>query len=98
MTYTMMTLDLLRYSLLISASRPISKDQTRLCRSLPYSVTEQPGAKPIDEPPHWMMHWPFDSKTTAPPQDHTARTYIMLDGAPYGPLMIYQDPKEIVGH
>jgi hypothetical protein len=46
----------------------------------------------IDEPPRWMIFWPFDSKTT-PPQDHTARTYIMLDGAPYGPLMIYHGPK-----
>jgi hypothetical protein len=61
-------------------------------------MTEQPGAKIVDEPPHWMVFWPFDSKTTALPQTHTHQAYIMFEGTPYAHLMIYQDPKEVIGH
>jgi hypothetical protein len=61
-------------------------------------MKEQPGAKIVDEPPHWMIFWPFDSKTTALPQSHTDKTYIMFEGTAYAHLMIYQDPKDVIGH
>ena len=60
-------------------------------------MTEQPGAKIVDEPPHWMIFWPFDSKTTIlPTQSHASKAYIMFEGTPYAHLMIIQDPNDLV--
>jgi hypothetical protein len=62
-------------------------------------MKQESGAKIVDEPPHWMIFWPFDSKTTAiPAQAHTGKTYIMFEGTPFAHLMIVQDPKDVVGH
>lgn len=49
--------------------------------------------KPLTDPPHWMIMWPFDSKTSGLP-DHrvTAGTWIMWAGTPYAHLMILQKP------
>ena len=49
--------------------------------------------KPIQEPPHWMIMWPFDPKTTGLPI--TAKqtgTWIMYAGTPWAHLMINQHP------
>ena len=49
--------------------------------------------KPIQEPPHWMIMWPFDSKTTGlPDQVKQTGTWIMWAGTPYAHLMINQKP------
>lgn len=54
------------------------------------------GAKKVRQPPHWMIFWPFDSKTTGLPANvNPLGTYIMFDGTPYAHLMIYQHPKGI---
>jgi hypothetical protein len=48
---------------------------------------------PIKEPPHWMIMWPFDPKTTGLPT--TAKqtgTWIMYAGTPWAHLMINQLP------
>ncbi len=48
---------------------------------------------PIKEPPHWMIMWPFDSKTSGLPT--TAKqtgTWIMYAGTPWAHLMINQHP------
>ena len=58
----------------------------------------EPGAKRVKEPPHWMVLWPFDSKTSGLPHDHHHSkfgTYVMWDGTPYAHLMIYQDPNKL---
>jgi hypothetical protein len=48
---------------------------------------------PIKEPPHWMIMWPFDSRTaglpTEPKQDGS---WIMWAGTPWAHLMINQKP------
>jgi hypothetical protein len=48
---------------------------------------------PIKEPPHWMIMWPVDPKTTglsvAP---KLTGTWIMWAGTPYSHLMINQHP------
>jgi hypothetical protein len=48
---------------------------------------------PIKEPPHWMIFWPFDAKSTGLPT--TAKqtgTWIMYAGTPWAHLMINQHP------
>jgi len=48
---------------------------------------------PIKEPPHWMIMWPFDPKTTGLPT--TAKqtgTWIMFANTPWAHLMINQRP------
>jgi hypothetical protein len=48
---------------------------------------------PIKEPPHWMIMWPFDPKTSGLPT--TAKqtgTWIMYAGTPWAHLMINQRP------
>jgi hypothetical protein len=48
---------------------------------------------PIKEPPHWMIFWPFDPKSTGLPT--TAKqtgTWIMYAGTPWAHLMINQHP------
>lgn len=54
------------------------------------------GAKSIQEPPHWMLLWPFDSKASGiPSMPDKLGTYVMWDGTPYAHLMIHQDPKKM---
>ena len=55
-----------------------------------------PGAKRVKEPPHWMIMWPVDDKTTALPDKPTKfGAYVMYSGTPYAHLMIYQDPMKL---
>jgi hypothetical protein len=52
-----------------------------------------PGQKFVESPPHWMVLWAFDAKTTGlstTPQTHG--TWIMFAGTPYAHLMINQVP------
>lgn len=60
------------------------------------TAKNDPGAKRMKEPPHWMLFWPIDSKTSGiPTMPGKFGTYVMYDGTPYSHLMIYQDPKEL---
>jgi len=48
---------------------------------------------PIKEPPHWMIMWPFDPKTTGlPATPKQTGTWIMYAGTPWAHLMINQRP------
>ena len=48
---------------------------------------------PIKEPPHWMILWPFDPKTTGLPSEaRQTGTWIMWAGTPWSHLMINQRP------
>ena len=48
---------------------------------------------PIKEPPHWMIMWPFDPKTTGLSTDaKDSGTWIMYAGTPWAHLMINQKP------
>jgi hypothetical protein len=48
---------------------------------------------PIQEPPHWMILWPFDPKASGlPDQVKNTGTWIMWAGTPYAHLMINQIP------
>jgi hypothetical protein len=48
---------------------------------------------PIKEPPHWMILWPFDPKTTGlSAEPKQAGTWIMWAGTPWSHLMINQNP------
>lgn len=48
---------------------------------------------PIKEPPHWMIMWPFDPKTTGlPTEPKQTGTWIMYAGTPWAHLMINQRP------
>ena len=59
-------------------------------------MKKEPGAKVAKEPPHWMIMWPFDSKTSMlPKKPNPSGVYIMFDGMPYSHLMIHQDPKKM---
>lgn len=59
-------------------------------------MKKEEGAKWVKEPPHWMVFWPFDSKTSGLPAiPGNFKTYIMWDGTPYAHLMIYQDPNKM---
>ncbi len=59
-------------------------------------MKEEPGAKIVKEPPHWMVMWPFDAKTAMlPTAPNPSGVYIMFEGTPYAHLMIYQDPKRM---
>lgn len=59
-------------------------------------MEEQPGAKLVKEPPHWMMMWPFDSQTTKlPTMPNPSGVWIMFDGSPFAHLMVYQDPNKM---
>ena len=54
------------------------------------------GATRMEEPPHWMVLWPFDSKASGIPSlPEKWSTYVMWDGTPYAHLMIYQDPNHM---
>jgi hypothetical protein len=52
--------------------------------------------KEVKEPPHWMLLWPMDPKTSGiPTKPNAGGTYIMFPGTPYAHLMIYQDPNKL---
>jgi hypothetical protein len=49
--------------------------------------------KYISSPPHYMIVWPFDSKTTGLPTAHSKTgTWIMWANTPYAHLMVNQNP------
>mgnify|MGYP000075912988 CR=1 FL=1 len=59
-------------------------------------MKDEPGAVLVKEPPHWMLFWPFDSKTSGiPSMPNDLGTYVMWDGTPFSHLMIYQDPGKL---
>jgi len=59
-------------------------------------MKEEPGAKIVKEPSHWMIIWPFDAKTTMlPTAPNPSGVYVMFDGTPYAHVMVYQDPKRM---
>ena len=59
-------------------------------------MKNEPGAKTVKEPPHWMVVWPFESKATGlPSMPGKHGTYVMWDGTPYAHLMIHQDPNKM---
>jgi len=48
---------------------------------------------PIKEPPHWMVLWPFDPKTTGlSTEAKQTGAWIMWSGTPWAHLMINQHP------
>ena len=48
---------------------------------------------PIHEPPHWMIMWPFDPKTSGLPSGiKSTGTWIMYANTPWAHLMINQKP------
>jgi len=56
-------------------------------------MKEEPGARMVKEPPHWMVLWPFDSDTASlPTYPGKFGTYVMFEGTPYAHLMVHQDP------
>ncbi|MBI5197575.1 MAG: hypothetical protein HZA19_03095 [Nitrospirae bacterium] len=56
----------------------------------------EPGSTRMEEPPHWMVFWPFDSKASGMPSlPNKWGAYVMWDGTPYAHLMIYQDPNHM---
>jgi hypothetical protein len=59
-------------------------------------MKEEPDAKMVKEPPHWMVMWPFDSKTSGLPSlPNPSGAYVMFDGTPYAHLMVYQNPNKM---
>lgn len=59
-------------------------------------MKNEEGAKTMQEPPHWMVFWPFDSKASGiPSMPNKLGSYVMWDGTPYAHVMIYQDPKKM---
>jgi hypothetical protein len=59
-------------------------------------MEEEPGAKLVKEPPHWMIMWPFSAaETKLPSLPNSPGAYVMFDGNPYAHVMIYQDPKKM---
>jgi hypothetical protein len=58
-------------------------------------MEKEPGAKLVREPAHWMVFWPFDSKSSGLPSLPTKfGVYVMFEGTPYAHLMIYQNPNK----
>ena len=60
-----------------------------------WSATDPYATKgtPIKEPPHWMLMWPIDAKTSGLPTNvKMTGTWIMWAGTPYAHLMINQKP------
>jgi len=59
-------------------------------------MQEESGAKIVKEPPHWMIVWPFEAKTTMlPTAPNPSGVYVMFDGTPYAHVMVYQDPRKM---
>jgi hypothetical protein len=64
---------------------------------------EEHGARLVHFPPHWMISWPFDSKTSGFPDcardpekfARSGNTCIAEDGSPSAFLVIYQDPAKL---
>ncbi|HZV79630.1 MAG TPA: hypothetical protein VFF60_08440 [Candidatus Binatus sp.] len=55
----------------------------------PFAATTS--GQPFRDPPHWMIMWPFDPKTTGLPAHWSdSGTWIMFPGTPYAHLMIVQ--------
>jgi hypothetical protein len=62
---------------------------TQRSDSNPYDTT----TSPITVPPHWMIMWRFDPKTTGLPTTHKATgAYIMWAGSPYAHLHVMGRP------
>ena len=62
---------------------------TQRSDSDPYDKT----SPPITVPPHWMIMWPFDPKTTGLPVTHRdTGAYIMWAGSPYAHLHVMGRP------
>jgi hypothetical protein len=62
---------------------------TQRSDSDPYDTT----GPPITVPPHWMIMWPFDPKTTGLPTTHRdTGAYIMWAGSPYAHLHMMGHP------
>jgi hypothetical protein len=58
-----------------------------------YMDWHEPGTKRVKEPPHWLIFWPFDAKSTKlPTYPGKFGSYIMYDRTPWSHMMIYQDP------
>lgn len=59
-------------------------------------MKNEPGAKLLTEPAHWMVFWPFDAKTAGlKTMPNKMGVYIMWEGTPYAHLMVYQDPRKM---
>ncbi len=60
-------------------------------------MKDEPGAKLVKEPPHWMLFWPVDARMSGLPSLPHKKfgTYVMFEGTPYAHLMIYQDPMQL---
>ena len=59
-------------------------------------MEEEPGAKLVKEPPHWMIMWPFSADASKLPSlPNAGGAYVMFDGNPFAHLMIYQDPNKM---
>lgn len=64
---------------------------------------KEQGARLVHFPPHWMISWPFDSKTSGFPDctrdpekfARSGNTCIAEDGTPSAFLVIYQDPAKL---
>lgn len=57
-------------------------------------MKNEPGAKTLTEPAHWMVFWPVEKKSGLPTLPTAFGAYIMWEGTPYAHLMIYQDPNK----
>jgi hypothetical protein len=62
-----------------------------------YMDWHTPGTKRVEEPPHWLVLWPFDTEgTKLPTYPGKFGSSIMYHGTPWSHLMIYQDPMLMV--
>jgi hypothetical protein len=56
-----------------------------------------PNTKAVGEPPHWMLTWPINARTTGlPTKPNPGGVYVMFDGTPYAHLMVYEDPAKMM--
>ena len=59
-------------------------------------MKEEPGAKLMKDPPHWMIFFPFEAKKSGlPPAPNKGGVYIMFEETPYSHLMVMQNPSKI---
>lgn len=59
-------------------------------------MAKEEGAKLVNEPPHWMLFWPFSAKAAGLPSlPSGGPVYVMFDGTPYAHLMVYQNPTKL---
>lgn len=57
---------------------------------------DEPGAKRVREPAHWMIIFPFDpDRTLLPVTPGVFGSWIMFDRTPFAHLMVYQDPSNL---